>query len=335
MKKQKRILIVRPDRVGDVVLSTPLPREIKKQYPGSFIAVLVRQYTKDIYLNNPYVDEILLLNDIPVKGFSSFWQKVKLLRRHRFTHALMLLPNERINYMMFFAGIRTRIGVGHKLYQLITFTKSVSRNKYIPLRHEADYCMDLARKIGVQSNNLDTEIHLTDEEKKTIEELKKIYCPNSETLIGIHTTYGYSTPNIKPEEYRRLIDLLLKIPRVKVAVTDLEPENIIKNIPGVLYLSKSGREFFYDIAAMDMLVSSSTGPSHIAAALKIKTFTIFCRLPVCSHGLWAPKGNEAYFILPDENYCNIICSGDPKMCSFEGEGGINAGKIFQALKNHI
>ena len=59
-KKQLRILITRIDRIGDVVLSTPIPREIKKAYPDSFIAVLVKKYTRDIYLNNPYVDEIIL-----------------------------------------------------------------------------------------------------------------------------------------------------------------------------------------------------------------------------------------------------------------------------------
>ena len=59
--KQLRFLISRIDRIGDVVLSTPLPREIKKKYPNSYVAVLVKHYTKDIYLNNPNVDEIITL----------------------------------------------------------------------------------------------------------------------------------------------------------------------------------------------------------------------------------------------------------------------------------
>ena len=55
-----RLLITRIDRIGDVILSTPIPREVKRKYPNSFIAVLVQDYTKDIYLNNPYVDEIIV-----------------------------------------------------------------------------------------------------------------------------------------------------------------------------------------------------------------------------------------------------------------------------------
>ncbi len=61
-KKQLRVLVTRIDRIGDVVLSTPIPREIKKAYPNSFVSVLVKKYTKDIYLNNPYVDEIILFD---------------------------------------------------------------------------------------------------------------------------------------------------------------------------------------------------------------------------------------------------------------------------------
>ena len=77
--KQKRILIVRPDRIGDVILSTPLPREIKKAFPDSFVAMLLKKYTKDIYINNPYVDKILLIDDD-----CSFWQKVREIRSYRF-----------------------------------------------------------------------------------------------------------------------------------------------------------------------------------------------------------------------------------------------------------
>ncbi|MFC2133329.1 glycosyltransferase family 9 protein [Bacteroidota bacterium] len=334
MKKEKRILIIRPDRIGDVVLSTPLPREIKKQFPDSYVSVLVKKYTKDIYVNNPHVDEILLLDDIPTVGFTNFWRKVKEIRKYKFTHALSLLPTERINYLMFFAGIKTRIGVGNKFYQFITWTKSVSRNKYIPLRHEADYCMDLARKIGVVTENIVTEIYLTSDEKKRAAEVKKDYCPNGEKLIGIHTTHGFSTPNMKPGEYRRLIDILVKEKGIKIAVTDFEPGDEIKNIPGVLYLNKSGRDFFVDITAMDALVSSSTGPSHLAAALKVKTITLFCRIPVCSPGLWAPMGNEAHFIQPTQEYCNAKCPG-AKKCWFEDDGGINAEKVFETIKKQI
>jgi ADP-heptose:LPS heptosyltransferase len=114
--KQLRILVARIDRIGDVILSTPIPREIKKARPDSYVAVLVRKYTKDVYLNNPYVDEIIIYDEDNNGNVPHFWSLVKTLRKHRFTHAFMLLPNERLNWLLFFSFISNRIGVGHKLY---------------------------------------------------------------------------------------------------------------------------------------------------------------------------------------------------------------------------
>ena len=133
-----------------MVLSTPIPREIKKAYPDSSVSVLVKKYTRDIYLNNPYVDEIILFDGEDDNNPKSFWQLVNEIRKYKFTHAFMLLPNERLNWILFFSGIPNRIGVGHKLYQFLSFSKYVDRKKYIPLRHEADYCLDMVRKIGIE-----------------------------------------------------------------------------------------------------------------------------------------------------------------------------------------
>ncbi|NUM63612.1 MAG: hypothetical protein HUU44_15995 [Ignavibacteriaceae bacterium] len=76
-KNNLRIIIARIDRIGDVVLSTPISREIKRVYPDSFVSVLVKKYTKDIYLNNPNVDDIILYDGDDEKNPKSFWQLVQ------------------------------------------------------------------------------------------------------------------------------------------------------------------------------------------------------------------------------------------------------------------
>jgi heptosyltransferase-2 len=331
---QKRILIIRPDRIGDVVLSTPIPREIKKTYPDCFIGVLLREYTKDIYANNPNVDKIII--DSKKKDLNSKIQLIKEIRSHNFTHAFMLLPTERMNWILFFSGIKYRIGVGHKFYQFITNTKSVYRRKYIPLRHEADYCMDMARKIGVDTPNLDTEIHLSNEEKVLVDSLKEKFKEGKKFLIGFHTTSGNSSPNWKPSAYQELILKLKSISDIQILVTDIQIPEEVKNIDGVLYPpKKSLRELIHIISTLDLLISSSTGPMHVAAALKIPTLAFFCPLPACSPELWSPKGNKAMIILPDENYCGKVCSGNPKQCYFEGEGGIDVEKVFKEVEVYI
>ena len=335
--KQLRVLVARIDRIGDVVLSTPIAREINKAHPDSFVSVLVRKYTKDIYLNNPFVDEIILYDGENDKNPKSFWQLVEEIRRFKFTHAFMLLPNERLNWILFFSGIPNRIGVGHKLYQFLSFSKYVDRKKYIPLRHEADYCLDMVRKIGIEPKSNEPEIFLTDSEKVLRNEVKKKLAPNGQLIVGINTTSGKSSPNLTPEEYERLIARLLNENNIRVVVTDNKPPDKIRNIKNVVFLNidKSLRESIINFSALDVLVSASTGPMHICAALKVPTISMFCPLPACSPNLWGPLGNKYEIILPEENYCSNVCPGDPHICEFSGKGGIDSEKVYQRIKSFL
>lgn len=196
--KHRRILIVRTDRIGDVVLATPLIRAIRQTYPAAFIAVMVRPYTVSLLEENPSIDEIIVDDiDGKHKGRKGFWKQAAALRKRRFDTALLLLPTERAAWMLLCAGIRSRIGVGHKLYEMLTLMRTVSRHHYIPLRHEADYCLDLGRAIGVRSNDLSTEIFLTEKERvnawKLLETLGVDH-PNfvsvGRTIIGINPGAG-------------------------------------------------------------------------------------------------------------------------------------------------
>ena len=338
MKQKKlKILIARIDRIGDVVLSTSIPREIKKAFPESFVSVLVRKYTQDIYLNNPNVDEIILFDSEDDDNPRMFWRLVKEIRKHKFTHAFMLLPNEKLNWILFFSGIPTRIGVGHKLYQFLSFSKYVDRKKYIPLRHEADYCLDMIRKIGIEPKSIEPEIFLTAEEIKKRDEIKKKLTPNGELLVGINTTSGKSSPNLKLKEYKKLIFQLSNEKNIRVAVTDNNPADEIIDLPEIVYrnIGCSLRDSIINFSALDVLISASTGPMHICAALKVPTISLFCPLPACSPKLWGPLGNQSEIILPDENYCSTVCPGDPHICDFSGNGGIDSDKVYERVKLYL
>jgi len=335
--KQLRILVTRIDRIGDVVLSTSIPREIKKAYPNSFVSILVRNYTKDIYLNNPHVNEIILYDNEDSSAPKTFWQLVKEIKKFKFTHAFMLLPNERLNWILFFSGIPNRIGVGHKLYQFLSFSKYVDRRKYIPLRHEADYCLDMVRKIGIEPKSLEKKIFLSAEETAKRDEIKKKLAPNGELLVGINTTSGKSSPNLTIEEYKKLIVCLSEEKDIRVVVTDNNPPDEIKNINNIAYPNADLplRESIINFSVLDVLVSASTGPMHICAALNVPTISMFCPLPACSPKLWGPLGNKSEIILPEENYCSTLCPGDPHICDFSGKGGIDAEKVFERVKSFI
>ena len=150
----RRILVVRTDRVGDVVMVTPVIRELRKAFPDAYIATLTQPHTANILLNNPHLNRIIT-DDLSKE---TFWKIVKELRKEKFTHGLLLLPTERAAWQMFWGGIKTRVGVGHKIYEVLTAMRSVDRHDYIPLKHEADFCMDdivIARLDYLQVDSLD------------------------------------------------------------------------------------------------------------------------------------------------------------------------------------
>ena len=63
MNAPKNILIVRTDRIGDVILSLPLAEIVKRKYPDCKITFLVRKYTSSLVKDNPFIDHVLLLKE--------------------------------------------------------------------------------------------------------------------------------------------------------------------------------------------------------------------------------------------------------------------------------
>ncbi|HMS65062.1 MAG TPA: glycosyltransferase family 9 protein [Ignavibacteria bacterium] len=333
---KRRILIVRTDRVGDVVMITPVIKALRLNFPDSFIATLTNPNSADILLNNPYLD-LSITDDLRKE---SFWKIVKELRKYKFTDGLLLMPTERAAYQMFLGGIKNRVGVGKKLYEVITFMKSVSRNKYIPLRHEADYCMDLARKIGVVSNDLTPEIFLTEEEKLSGREiLKSAGIKKDDLKIIVHTGSGKSSSNWSEDKYFELINYILKskneasIILTAKEISDTFREKIKKlNSERIYFLDDKInrlRDLICIISAADLLIAASTGPLHLASALKVKTIGLYCHRSMSCVRHWGALGNKAVNIEVSAEYCDKNCSLDKEICEFEN--GILIDKVISFI----
>jgi ADP-heptose:LPS heptosyltransferase len=328
-----------------VVLATPLFRALRRSFPDAHLAALVRSYTKDVLLHNPHLNEVLV--DDPEgddAGRAGFWRQVRMLRGHRFDTALLLWPTERLAWMLFCAGIRRRIGVGVRLYQVLTLMRTVSRHKYVPLRHEADYCLDLGRAIGAIDDGLSVEVFVSEGERERAREILRhrgITQGSEGILIGLHPGHGHSAPNWRPERYAELAALLLREPEVRIVLTggvgdrqflgpfgSLDPARVV-DLVGVL----SVRELLGVISRMSVLVSASTGPMHLAAGLRIPTVSLFCPLTACSPILWGPLGNSNEVILPPQQYCQTRCPGDPHICDLEG--GIMPAEVLRRVLSLI
>jgi heptosyltransferase-2 len=313
-------------------------REIKKKFPDSFLATLTNPNTANILINNPYLNEIIT-DDLSKKNYL---RVVKQLRELRFTDGLLVFPTKRAAYQMMLAGIKTRVGEGHRLYEVISGMRSIDRHNYIPLKHETCFSMDTAMKIGVNTNNLDLEIYVTEEEKKDINEfLNKIGIDNKDYKVMIHTGSLGSSPNWSEGKYLLLIKeiLSLQIPNLKILLTAVEmSEGFLKSVADLkdnriidIASKLMGlRHFIKIISVIDLFMSNSTGPLHIADALNKKCIGINCHRPMNSAKYWGILNKTSINIEVPEEYCNKNCSANKEICSFEN--GISVQQVIEGIK---
>jgi ADP-heptose:LPS heptosyltransferase len=318
---------------------TPMVREIKKTFPDSFVATLTQPNTTAILANNPYIDK-MITDDLKDESYKKV---IAELRQYKFTDGLLVLPTERAAYQMFRAGVKNRIGVGRKLYEIITFMKSVSRNNYIPLRHEADYCMDLARKIGVITDNIQPEIFITNEEKNWTEEFYQNNGISKNTFkIILHTGSKNSAPNWSEEKYFELLkEIIRKFPNEDYAImlTALEMTNDFKekvkilNDKRIIDISQkitNLRELIKVISGTDLMLCSSTGPIHLADALNRKCIGIHCYRNVNCAKHWGVLNNKSINLEVAKKYCDSHCSNDKSICDFEN--GTSTNEVLRHIE---
>src|SRR5690554_6792232 len=87
-EKIDKILIIRFSSIGDIVLTTPVLRGIKKQLPHVKIHFLVKEKFASVISANPHIDKIhLFSNDLS--------SVIKELQYEKFTHILDLHHNLR------------------------------------------------------------------------------------------------------------------------------------------------------------------------------------------------------------------------------------------------
>lgn len=318
-----RILVIRPDRIGDVVLSLPVVDALRNRWPGAYLAMLVRPYTRSVANRNPCLDAVI--EDDPEdghRGLAGFLGQVRRLRSQRFDTALMLMPTVRYAWMIFLAGIPRRISVGRKVYHALTFTRSLSRHRYIPLRHETDFCLDLARVIDAREPGGRPLIEVEEGEKRTARSV--LDRPEGAPVVGIHPGNGRNAPNWPAERYAALARSLQERYGAKIVVTGSAEEGqlahtIVSALDGPA-LSLAGRlsldELIAVIGELDLLVSSSTGPMHLAGVLGTPTVSIFCPLPARSPERWRPLGGMDRNVLPADGQCPT-CERGP-FCDLSG-----------------
>ncbi|MCM8800956.1 MAG: lipopolysaccharide heptosyltransferase II [Candidatus Omnitrophica bacterium] len=304
----KRILVARTDRVGDVLLSTPVIKNLRDSYPSSYIAMVVSNYCKEILEGNPYLDEVLIYDkEKRHRGLIGSLKFVFHLRKKRFDLAIILHPTNRMHLVTFLARIPKRIGYNRKLGFLLT--DKIPHTKQEGRKHELEYNLDLLRYLGIPAQDKTLFMPIRKEAEDWIEELfKKERINPTDKLLAIHPGASCPSKLWPAERFAELADrladkygfkLIFIAGRKDINIT----EGVIKYLKNPV-INLAGKTSLSQLASIlrrcQLFISNDSGPVHIATAVGTPVISIFGRNQKGLSPLrWRPLGRFDRFIHKD------------------------------------
>jgi len=282
---KRKILIIRLWALGDSVVSLPMIRGFRKNYPNAKIDVLAHKRNFEVYYENKDIDRIIEFN---------IFNLIKLAGKYD----ICVDTEPFLNFsaiLSWWTGAYS-IGFNHGLRSRI-YSKTVEYNCE---RHIVQIYLDMLRALGVKFDMKElVKLETTKEERKAVEIfLKKNKISNKDFIVGI--TPGVSETvqtRIWPlDRMAKVADRIIDKYHAKVIVIG-GPDNkeIMDEIIGLMKhkpLTSEGlklREVFYLIEKCKIYISTNTGPMHIASAQGVKTIGLF---GPSAPALWGPYGRK-------------------------------------------
>ncbi|MFH1824317.1 MAG: glycosyltransferase family 9 protein [Candidatus Firestonebacteria bacterium] len=314
----KRFLIVRTDKIGDVLLALPVMTNIRLAYKDAFIGFLTREYAKKVLEGNPDLNEIIFYDPLDKhKGMKGLFRLVNLIKGYKFDKAIIVFPTFKIALAIFLARVTVRIGVGYRWYSFL-FNKRVYFHRSKVEKHELEYNLELLKPLDIPIKDKTIKIWLNEEDKKFV---GKFFEENkidiSKPVIGIHPGRSVSALNWSFSNYAKLIDEIYKNFNMQVILLEGRGEEditcaILKNLscqPVILRGSTDIRQVTSVISSLSLYISGNTGTMHIAAAVNVPTISFFCPIFVLQPKRWGPWGNKSVILQPEGLSC--------KKCKYE------------------
>ncbi len=310
----KKILVVRLDNMGDLLMSTPAIRALKESFNGQ-ISVLTSSMAAGIAKNIPEIDEIISF-DVPwVKtthaSFSTdFLSLVDVLKAKQFDAAVVFtvfsqnpMPAILLTYL---ADIPLRLAYCRENpYELLTYWVP-DEEPYSFIKHQVERDLDLVAKIGATTSNDLLSIQIPDAWESTQKKLDKNSIDLQKPWLILHPGVSeikrqYPTKNWIEVGKRLVVDfgyqLLLTGSASEKELTDEIQQGIGTNafsIAGLLNLD----EFICLIKEASLLLSVNTGPVHIAAATQTPVVVLYAQTNP-QHTPWKTPNKVLFFEVPE------------------------------------
>lgn len=313
MKKFKNILVVRTDRIGDVVLTTPSIEALRHSFPQAKISVLVTPETKDLIDDNPHLDHVIV-DDRKGKHrkITGFLKLVESLKKAKFDLAIIYHTKKRTNLACYMAKIPYRIGYKNNKFGFL-LTHPLVDNRHFGEKHETQYCLDVLKNLDIKTNDYKLHVSIKKEADQWADQfLRQNLIKNDDCLIAIHA--GASDPSKcwPVKRFAELMDALSQQMDCKFVLIGTEETRTlsrkIMSLSSTRPFDLTGLTSVAQLVSLlkrcQLMVSNDSGPVHIAAALEVPVVSIFTRnQPGINPERWKPLGlkSKVVSIEPDNN----------------------------------
>lgn len=261
-----KILVIRFSSIGDIVLTTPVMRVLKKQLNGAEVHFLIKKQFASIVESNPYIDKVhTFAGNLP--------QLVKELKQERFDYIIDLHKNFRSYRIRWALGVKT---LSYRKLSIEKFLLTKFGINRMPGRHITQRCLDALLPLGVVDDGLGLDYFIPEKDQVSAPQLPQAH---QDGFVAIVIGASYYTKKLPVHQLQKLCREI-KEPIILVGGKEdaVEGEQIA-SVDTVRIFNACGK--FNLHASADLLrksqivISHDTGMQYIACALQKKVLAIW------------------------------------------------------------
>jgi len=324
-KAAKKILCIRLDTIGDVIMTTPAMRALKQSAPNRQITLMTSSAGAAIASLIPELDDLIVYDSPWLKATAPRinsepeYEMIEQLRQSQFDAAVIFtvysqnpLPSA---FMCYMAGIPLRLAHCHENpYQLLTnWIKDPEPDQLT--RHEVSRQLDLVDSVGCAI--ADKAMRLTGYEpvkQQVQQKLKQQGVDLQRPWLVIHPGATAPSRRYPPESFALVARSLAHLGGFQIVFTGTQPEDeLVESIRQMMQApshSVVGQLSLHELTALlaiaPLLISNNTGPVHIAAAVGTPVTDLYA-LTNLQHTPWGIPHRLLYHDVPCRVCYKSIC----------------------------
>lgn len=281
----KNILVRMPNWLGDLIMATPLLKDLRRHWPDAKITALCQGALGAVIQNDPHIDEVQTFKRPKSWLRMSEYQDITdPLRKGQYDLGI-LLTNSLSSAWWFWRGhVKNRIGYDtHWRRWLLDFPIPFPKTR--ETQHLVKTYKMLLSPLGIPLSNSDPALYLTDQEKiETKKQLTQMGITPQQFIIGINPGAAYGSAKCwLPDRFREVALKLLEFPNTAILFFGDKAgkplvDQICQGLPNrVINLAGQTtiRGLMAFIDSCHAFLTNDSGPMHMASALGIPLVALF------------------------------------------------------------